>query len=329
MSRAKKIWIAALALSGLIVVFFVIIKENRPAPSVPATPTTPLPIAPSSSVNTASDTAPKMFWGVLLGGLEDDPSLVPTFESLVGTSPDVLVTFTDLAPGDFPSGDKSIVGARGKTLLLFLEPRYRLSDIASGAQDDILKQYAAAAGTYGYPIILAPFDEFNLNESAWGYGVDGNTPQEFIEAWRHIHDIFSADKNVSFALVYNNVSIPADATNTYAAYYPGDAYVDYIGVDGFNFSTSSATAQNFSQLFDQIMPAVESFHKPIIFSSIGSLEYPGKAAWITDGLGIYIEKYPNVAGWVYFDYNDTASGENWTIDTDPAAIAAFKNVIPN
>lgn len=280
-----------------------------------------------SSSSTISVTPPKLMWGAFLGDIIKDPSLVPAFDAEVNASSDIVAVFTDLSPGNFPMSVKTSVGAQGKTLLLFLEPQYSLDQLNSGAYDSLLQQDASASLAYGYPIILAPLDEFNLNEGAWGYSVSGNTPTKFIRAWQHIHSFFANVPNVKFVLTYNNQNIPDDGTNTYAAYYPGDAYVDYVGVDGFNFGTSTVDSEDFNQLFDPIMPTLESFKKPILLSSIGSLEFPEKAHWITYGLDSYIKQYPDIAGWVYFDYNDITLDRNWTIDTDTSSVAAFEAVL--
>jgi hypothetical protein len=291
------------------------------APPVTVTaPVAPAPVAPVSP--------PKLLWGAYVGDIDATPSLVASFDSLTNASSDIIATFVDLGSGDFPSAEKSVVGAKGKTLLMFLEPQYSLAQINSGAYDSILQQYAAAASAYGYPIILAPFDEFNLNETVWGYSVGGNTPAQFIKAWQHVHSFFVNDPNVKFALVYNNVPEPADSANTYSAYYPGSAYVDYVGVDGFNFNATTASALSFNQVFDPIMPYLESLDKPILFASVGSVDYAQKPQWITNGLGTYVKQYPNVAGWVYFNYDDTSAGQDWRVDTSSSSLVAFKAIIP-
>lgn len=298
-------------------------STSNPTPTPTSTPTSTVPTPPAPTSTPTS----KLIWGAYVGDIDSTPSLVSTFGALVGKSPNIVATFVDLASGDFPSSEKAVVGDQGKTLLIFLEPAYSFDQLNSGAYDSVLQQYATAAASYGDPIILAPFDEFNLNENAWGYGVGGNTPAKFIQAWQHIHGFFANVPNVKFALVYNNVGVPATTANGYAAYYPGNAYVDYVAADGFNFGTTSASAQTFAQVFNPIMPTLVSFNKPILLASLGSLEFPGKAQWMTD-LGSYVKQYPAIAGWVYFNYNDTAAKQDWRVNTDAASLAAFQAILP-
>jgi hypothetical protein len=276
----------------------------------------------------AAMTAPRhILWGAFLGDVSKNPSLVTQFDNLTNATSDIIAVFSDLTPGGFPDYAQSAIGAQNKILLWFLEPQHSLDDINSGAYDNLFKKYASSSAAYGYPIILAPFAEFNLNEAPWQYSLNGNTPEKFVQAWRRVHGFFAGVTNVTFALAYNNQNIPDDGKNNFKDYYPGDDYVNFVAVDGFNFGTSTEDSQNFNQIFDPIMPTLESFKKPIILTSIGSLSYPQKAHWIRFGLDAYLKEHPNIVGWVYFNFNDVALNRDWSIDTDPASLATFRFVV--
>lgn len=223
----------------------------------------------------------------------------------------------------FPSQFSSTVGSQGKTLAIFWEPSFGFSTINSGSEDAYITQFAQGAKAYGYPVILAPFDEFNLNENAWGYGQNGNTAASFVTAWKHIHDLFVAAgaTNVKFALDYNNVPVPSTSDNSFAAYYPGAAYVDYVSVDGFNFGNPWETP---TQIFSSAITQLETFNKPLLILSTGSIPGTQKATWMTQ-FGAYVKTVPNLAGWVYFNSN---SDQDWLVDTDSASLAAFKAILP-
>jgi len=288
--------------------------------------TAPLP-ATSTSPTQPSPTTAHISWGAYVG---DGSTNLSTFESMVGKSVNLLADFEGW-DNTFPSGYASTVGAAGKTLVIFWEPNFGYSGIANGTYDAYRKQFATAAKAYNYPVILVPFDEMNLNEQAWGYGANGNTATLFKSAWDHVHDIFVATgaANVKFAIAYNNVSVPNTAGNQFSDYYPGSSYVDYVGVDGFNFGNPW---QTFDQVFDPAITTLQSYGKPIYIFSMGSVAGTQKAAWITEGLGTHIETYSNIAGWIWFNQNDAAtpgSGDsaNWTVNSDSASLAAFKEVI--
>jgi endoglucanase len=278
-------------------------------PAAPAINGKPMPATPPVSLE----------WGAYVG---DGIANLAAFESLVGKKTNILADFESW-DANFPSRFLPSVGQAGKTLVVFWEPSFGYDNINDGSKDPYIYQFAVDAKTYTYPVILVPFDEMNLNESAWGYGANQNTADKFTTAWRHVHDIFASvgAENVKFAIDYNNVSIPNTPDNTFAVYYPGRDYVDYVGVDGFNFGTPW---QSFGQIFDGAISQLSLYKKPIYIFSTASIAGNQKASWIAD-MGVQLKKYSNIAGWVWFNSN---SDQNWLINTDPNSLAAFKNIVP-
>jgi len=257
-------------------------------------------------------------WGAYVGDGEQN---LANFETLVGKPVDFYADFESW-DNDFPSQLSQRVGQQHKTLIIFWEPDFGYDDINNGSKDNYIRSFAAAAQTYGYPIILVPFDEMNLNEEAWGYGQNHNTPAKFQQAWIRIHGLFSVATNVKFGLDFNNVSIPDVNGNHYIDYYPGSAYVDYLGADGFNFGDPQ---QNFTTIFDTILKKLAAYRKPIYIFSLACIAGPSKAAWISDGLGIKIYNYPYVAGWIWFNQGGYP---NWLVNSDPNSLRAFRSIIP-
>ena len=225
--------------------------------------------------------------------------------------------------GPFPSEYGSTVRDKGKTLVIFWEQYGTTLDaINAGQFDTYMQQFATAAKTYGGPVILAPLHEMNGNWDPWDGTVGSNTPAKVIAAWKRIHDAFVNVPNVKFAWDVNNESVPDTAANAIGAYYPGDAYVDYVGVDGFNFSNPW---QTFGQVFDSAMNQLKTYNKPIFIFSMACAPGSQKAAWITEGLGTHVKNYPNIAGWVWFNQNKE---KDWRVNSDSASLEAFKAVLP-
>lgn len=176
------------------------------------------------------------------------------------------------------------VCAPGKTTLIYWES-YGIStaSIANGSQDNVIKNLKICPNT-----VLAWGHEMNLSESPWG----GN-PSIFIQAWRRIHDLIG--NKVKYAWVINNSDVPNRVGNHPADYYPGDAYVDYVGIDGFNWGKTSfleSIAPNFE--------VAKSFKKPIWITSFGTAT--NQAAWITDA--IKQAKSNGIEALIYFNYSD-------------------------
>ncbi len=257
-------------------------------------------------------------WGAYVG---DGSTAISDFETMVGKKMNILADFESFDV-PFPTYLSTNVGQQGKTLLVFWEPSTGFDSITNGSLDSEIKLFAAGAKSYGYPVILAPFDEMNLNETAWGCGINANTPAKFKAAWQHVHDLFAGDTNVKFALDFNNVSIPSGAGNTYADYYPGSAYVDIVGIDGYNFGNPW---QSFSQVFSGALAEASQFGKPIYLLALASAPGSAKASWITDGLGTFVKNNPSIKGWVWFNTNKEM---DWRVNSDAASLQAFKSILP-
>ena len=290
------------------------VPTPNPTPVVWVPTPTPTPVTTPVIVPVAST----LQWGAYVG---DGATNLASFESMVGAKVNIQADFEGWDT-TFPTQFNSTVGQAGKTLAIFWEPSFGYDTINNGSQDAYIKQFALGAKSYGYPVILAPFDEMNLNEEAWGYGQNGNTAAKFVTAWKHIHDIFVSNGagNVRFAITYNNVPIPSTSGNNFADYYPGSTYVDYVAIDGFNFGNPW---QSPSQVFSSAVSQLSSFGKPIEILSTGSVPGTQKAQWIKD-LGTYIKSTPSIVGWVWFNSN---SDQNWLVNTDSSSLTAFKSII--
>jgi hypothetical protein len=112
------------------------------------------------------------------------------------------------------------------------QPTYALSRIAGGSFDTYITTWALALKVIGAPVFLRPMHEMNGNWYPWNAGVNGNTSAQFVQAWRRIVDIFKRNgaNNVRFVWSPNNIDVPA--SNRMESFYPGDAYVDVLAVDG-------------------------------------------------------------------------------------------------
>lgn len=278
----------------------------------------PIPVALASSAIFSKKNSDTLLWGAYVG---DGVNNLTDFETLVGKKMNLYPDFEGWT-NNFPLGLSSKVGQQGKTLIIFWEPSFGYDKIIDGSQDTYIKQFATDAKKYSYPIILVPFDEMNLSGEPWGYDQNNNNASKFILAWRHVHDLFAEDSNVKFGLDYNSVSTPLVKGNLFSDYYPGNSYVDYVGVVGFNYSVYW---RSFGEIFDSSMSQLSSYNKPIIIFSVASEADPRKAAWITEGLNSHIKSYKNIAGFVWFNQGGSP---NWLVNSDGSSLRAFEQVLP-
>lgn len=257
-------------------------------------------------------------WGAYAGAY---PENITRFESLVGSRADLVATFYGWYD-DFPLHYGSVVRDDGKTLVIFWEQYgVTLDEIISGGSDAYIRKFAQDASRYGGPVLLAPLHEMNGYWTPWSGVHENNSAQKVILAWRHIHDLFRDAPNVRFVWAVNSDSVPNTEANAIAAYYPGDAYVDAVAINGFNFGDPW---MSFDMIFRDTLLELKLYHKPIYILSIASRDGPGKAAWITDALTVGIPRHPEIVGWIWFNENKEA---NWTVNSDADSLKAFQNAL--
>ena len=129
------------------------------------------------------------------------------------------------------------------------QPEWSMNAILAGTHDEMFRQYARDAAAFRKEVWLRPFHEMNGYWYPWGGTVNGNTPAKVVAAWRHVRTIFREEgaTNVKFVWSPNRESVPATKLNAIKSYWPGDTYVDYMAIDGFNYGKDSVKAYSWSR----------------------------------------------------------------------------------
>lgn len=201
--------------------------------------------------------------------------------------------------------------------------------ISNGSQDRVIRAAARNVKAFRKPVFLRWAAEMNGNWFAWSGPHNNNNPAGFVAAWRHIHDIFTAQgvKNVSWVWSPNFRSAPGGldtrSWNNWRNYYPGGKYVDWVGIDGYNWGALPAGDgwKSFGTLMKPVYDDYAS-RKPIMIAETGSTESGGdKAQWITD-MGKWVKAHRAIKAVVYFD-RTTGWGWDWSLDTSKASANAF------
>jgi mannan endo-1,4-beta-mannosidase len=208
-------------------------------------------------------------------------------------------------------------------------------EITGGKYDAYITAFAREAAAWGKPLIIRFAHEMNLSRYHWGgtpaeYGP--KSPARYQAIWRHVVAKFrgAGTKNVRWAFCPNIESIPgvgnpsAAPWNTPKAYYPGDAWVDVLGLDGYNWGDTQTPEKNgwrsswrsFAALFSAPHAELKSLApgKPIyVFETACAPTGGNKAAWIADlaaTAGMW-----NLAGVVWFEANKEV---DWRLATGVA-----------
>ena len=198
----------------------------------------------------------------------------------------------------------------------------RLADILDGSHDALIARAARRLGGLGRPALLRWGWEMNGSWYDWGGARNGGTASGYVRAWRRLHDIFADEgtTNVSWVWSPNWNDSPDEDWNRMARYYPGDRYVDWVGVSGYNLHRETPEA-----LFGAFYRAYADT-RPVMISEVGAVDRGGstKAEWITM-FADWVKDHPAVGAVTWFD-TDThyAYSEKWRIDTTAESLAAYR-----
>jgi mannan endo-1,4-beta-mannosidase len=298
-----------------------------------------------------------IYWGAWIGpqltGAQPpwDMSSVSHFEGMVGKGLSLLefaAPFADCSASpcdfyDFPTYEMQTIRNYGAIPFFswgsqsipvpddLNEPAFQLADVAAGAYDGYIREFAEGARDWGHPFFLRFNWEMNGNWFPWAEHANGNQPGEYVAAWRHVHDIFTQVGATNATWVWCPY-VTSHRLGPLSPYYPGDDYVDWTSLDGFNWGKNGVNPQpwtSFDKIFgpsyhaivDRIAPA-----KPMLLSEMasGGAAY-AKATWIDDMFKVLRGKYRQIRGLIWFEQIDR--GVQWPLESAPSVTKAFSRGI--
>jgi Glycosyl hydrolase family 26 len=310
-------------------------------------------LAPTAT-SAASKPPHPLYWGAMIGSQLTgeappwDMNALASFEGLAGKGVSILPfssPFTDCASQPcsyfpFPTGAMEALRRHGTIPLLtwasqsvpssLNEPRFQLADVASGAFDPYIREFAERAREWGHPFFLRFDQEMNGFWFPWSEGVNGNKRGTFVAAWRHVHDIFTKVGATNATWVWcPNVDFTRKLIPLHSLY-PGGRYVDWTCLDGFNWGDTPTSGgwMSFGRVFRSTYQRVARIapHKPMMIGETASEERGGsKAAWIHNTLKIVPRHFRKVRALIWFEENDRSM--RWPIESSPAASTAFAQAI--
>ena len=280
-----------------------------------------------------------MLWGAYDGELPDSFAGITALESRTG-QPFAIVSFYQ-AWGDrpdeaeFPLRAVSTIDRLGSVPMITWEPWVKdfdealrpnlpkpaereyasLAAIARGDYDFYVTRWATAAAQYRKPLYLRFAHEMNdPYRYPWG-PQNGNRPDDFIAAWKHVHLIFQKMNATNVLWVWSpHISMP-----WFEYYYPGDEWVDWIGTGVLNYGDAAPWSRwwTFHQIVEKAYPALLKLHKPIMITEFGSVTSGGDAGqWYAQAFRDVHEKYGAVRSIIFFnqtrDVTLSATPLNWS-----------------
>lgn len=302
--------------------------------------------------------AQQVYWGSYVNNAPFIPSLMDQFETDAGKKQSIVHwgepwTLKD-QPQPFQTDQAEAVRLRGSIPMINWDSwklgssdvnghglgpgAITLAQVYSGKYDQYITEWATAAKQWGHPFFLRFDHELNGYWYPWNEQMNGNKPGDFVRAWRHVHDIFTRVGATNATWVWC-VNIEDVRTTPLAEVYPGDAYVDWTAVDGYNKATDADSWLPFASIFGQnpwgyhntyqdLLTVAPS--KPIMVAEIATTDSGGDpAAWIRDSLTVQLpQHFPAIKAVVWFNWSGgTAANNAYPIETTPAKQAAFRQAI--
>jgi hypothetical protein len=252
-----------------------------------------------------------------LGGMSL-PQALALRQKQLGRKQDIVHVFykwTDAMPQTRPDiPDES-------TLMISWEGTF-YSAITGGSSDKLIAAAARQLAKHEKPTLLRWGWEMNGNWFDWDGTHNGRKTAGYAKSWQRMRRIFHDEgaDNVAWVWSPNWNSGPNVSWNQYEHYYPGDAYVDWVGVSAYPFNKQTPQT-----LFQRICTEYGA-RKPIMLAETASVDNGGntKRDWI-NAFAAYLKAQPAIGSVVWFD-TDTQPGtsENFRIDSNSSVLAAYK-----
>ena len=288
---------------------------------------------------------PKMLFGAYDGGFPNDTSGFVALETQLRYRFPIVSFYTawgDKPDQQFPLRMVETIDRLGSVPMITWEPwvtdfdpRLRpnlppktereyasLAAIAKGEYDFYVNPWAEAAARFGKPIFLRFAHEMNdPYRYPWG-PQNGNRPDDFIAAWRRVHDIFQKRGATNVIWVWSpHISMP-----WFEYYYPGDHVVDWIGFGVLNYGNVANWSRwwTFHQILDKAYPTLSRFQKPMMIAELGTLGAGGDIkVWYDQAFYQLEHTYGRIRSIIFFNQpNDVTMSThplNWTVSQDPRA----------
>ncbi len=258
------------------------------------------------------------------------------FNELSKRQPDIIETFVNTNQ-DFSQWKDFLDYVRQKEAknLLTLEMKksdgteYSTVDINNGQLDAYFANLSIQMKGWqkGSEIWVMLMHEVNGTWYGWSIGDSKvNTNESYKEAFQRIVKIFRNNGASNVKFIYNVNHSNSGIGSSYMEAYPGDDYVDYVSIDGYNWGKSRSWGkwEGFREIFDEPYTAlVNGTTKSVIITEVASTEIGGdKAAWITDmKKQIKSKVYSKLLAVIWLNqYKET----DWRIESSAASLAAFQ-----
>lgn len=206
-------------------------------------------------------------------------------------------------------------------------------DVLDGRYDVFLKNYAKAVADSEYPVLFRLGNEMNGDWCVYSAYHTAKDTEIFKEFYKYVYEVFenAGADNVIWVWNPNGKSFPDFKWNHELCYYPGDDFVDVIGMTSYNTGTyyEGETWIEFDDMYDELYArCVELYEKPLMITEFSSSSVGGdKVAWV-ENMFQHMKKYDKIKVAIWWDGCDWDAEGNvarpYFIDETDKLIGVFK-----
>lgn len=259
----------------------------------------------------------------------------------------IILTYFDFSPSNYTLLKQTLEGSwdNGKVLELTLQT-YALPDgsnmmydILQGKYDDAIQYYARTIRNFGHPVLLRLMNEMNGDWCQYSAYHTSKDTLIYKEVYKYIYGIFkeSGADNVIWVWNPNEGSFPNYDWNNELMYYPGDEYVDIVGMTAYNTGTYyweyGERWKSFSALYEKLYAEYcGRYSQPLMITEFSCAKKGGdKVAWV-ENMFDKIDTYDRIkvaVWWNHVDYRPGTSNisRNYLVDDPAEVLNVFKNNI--
>jgi hypothetical protein len=275
---------------------------------------------PQTRVAVHAPLVPKLasYFGVFEPGAPPAYGPIAKFTQTAGKQPNLLGYYSGWAePFNVPFA--RMLHQHGIIPFVQIDPTdANVAAIAAGTYDDYLRSYADSVQDYRHSVVIGFGHEMNAPWYSWGYG--HVSPATFVAAWRHIVTLFRTEGADNVTWLWT-IQTDRAGTGPIASWWPGTAFVTWVGIDGYYYQPSDT----FASVFGKTISQVKAFtSQPILLSETGVSPAADPFVNIED-LFKGMAKYKTL-GLVWFDEDQRTKTEHqdWRIGDNPYALPAFR-----
>jgi len=218
---------------------------------------------------------------------------------------------------------------------------YLMDEVLAGKHDAYIEKFATDAKQFGGKVLIRFLHEFNGNWYLWGGNKNGREnggPEKVVAVWKYVVDKFREAGADNVKWIWNphgpSVDASEEAWNDIANYWPGDDYVDWIGLDAYNWYPKDPWGgdrpfRDFDNCFKDVYEKCTKLgDQPIMIAEFATAEFEHegftKKDWIEDAMSKMKNDYPRIKMFIWFHINKEL---DWRVNSSDEALEVFKNAM--